>query len=622
MTEDRHASEAAAGAEGPDATAAPTPAEAGPAQAPDGATAAAGREVRGTAVAPGVALGPVHLKDYDLTHAPATRIASDRVEEELNRFHRALVDARDQLQALRKQLTGRVPEDDARILDVHVTYLKDSVFISDVENQILNEQMGLEAAIAKVIADFDRIFRLVQNEALRDRAVDLRDVGLRVLRFLERERSDDEEAAGPLSDYVLVARELSIVDMFNLSNRRVLGILTEEGGLASHAAILARSMRIPTVTGISGLLESAQEGELVLVDGDRGVARFEPDEALIAEHHRELVGAGAGPSLALPAVPLGSLATRDGEAVRASAACGNLDDVDQAARVGAPSVGLYRTELLYLMGKGPPELEALRGHYTSVLERAAGMPVTFRLLDVDSRHEIAYLHPARERNPALGRSGVRALLHHEGLLRTQLEGLLSASPAGRMRLAVPFVVDCAELRRVRELLFEERVELRKAGRAFREDVPLGIVLETPAAVLGVRDLASEADFVVVGLDSLVQFLLAADRENSELTPYFESLHPFVLRALIETREVCAELGKPLSVFGASVLAPAVLPLLVGAGLRDFCLPPAQAAEFADRIRRLDAGEVHDEAEVAARGSCLADTLSVAEAHRHGWDERA
>ncbi len=616
MTEEEHASgvdttetSGGAGAE--------SGAESGAGAAPADASE---RIVRGTPVAPGVALGPVHLKDYDLTHAPATRISQEKAEDELNRFHRALVHAREQLVDLRKQLEGHVPVDDARILDVHVAYLKDSVFISDVENQILNEQMSLEAAIAKVISDFDRIFRLVQNETLRDRAVDLRDVGIRVLRFLERERTDgDDEDERLPADYVLVAKELSIVDMFNLSNRHVLGILTEEGGLASHAAILARSMRIPTITGIPGLLESAVEGDLVLVDGTEGVARFEPDERLVSEYRSKNDESAAGLSIRVPDAPLGTLATRDGEAVRASAAAGTLEDVEQAASIEVASVGLYRTELLYLVDKDPPSVEALRAHYAAVLEHAGGVPVTFRLLDADSSHEVSYLHPVRERNPALGRTGVRALLHHEGLLRTQIQALLRASTAGPMRIAVPFVIDCGELRRVRELLFEERVELRKAGQAYREDVPLGIVLETPAALLGVRDLASEADFLIVGLDSLVQFILAADRENSALSNYFESLHPFVLRALLETREVCAELGKPLSVFGVSVLAPSILPLLVGAGLRDFCIPAAQAAEFAERIRRLDAGEVTAEAETAARGSCQADTLSIADAHRHGWD---
>src|SRR6187401_914222 len=177
-----------------------------------------GATLKGTPVAPGLVLGPVHLKDYDLLRAPLQRVPLEQVERELNRFHKSLSDSRRQIDDLKARLQGKVPSDHVRILDTHVAYLKDSVFLSDVENLIINEQMGLEAAIGKVIADFDRIFRLVQNETLRERAVDLRDVGIRVLRNLEKGAEDEKRVDPKPTDYILVARELSIVDMFNLAN--------------------------------------------------------------------------------------------------------------------------------------------------------------------------------------------------------------------------------------------------------------------------------------------------------------------------------------------------------------------------------------------------------------------
>jgi phosphotransferase system enzyme I (PtsI) len=210
---------------------------------------AAGPILRGATVAPGLVLGRVHRQDHDLARERAERVPLDEIEVELNRFRQALDDARLQLTDLRSRLAGRVREEDAHILDTHLAYLRDSAFIADVENLILNEQMRLEGAIGKVVGDFDRIFRLVQNETLRQSAVDLRDVGIRVLRNLER-RSSDAPAAPPPRDYILVGRELSIVDMFNLANENVKGIVTQAGGLTSHAAIFARSMRIPTLTGV------------------------------------------------------------------------------------------------------------------------------------------------------------------------------------------------------------------------------------------------------------------------------------------------------------------------------------------------------------------------------------
>ncbi|MCY2961564.1 MAG: phosphoenolpyruvate--protein phosphotransferase [Planctomycetota bacterium] len=586
-------------------------------KAPGGVT------LRGTPVAPGLALGLVHRKDHDLLRAPPTRVPLEQVERELNRFHRSLSDSRKQLETLKGRLHGRVPPEQVRILDTHLAYLKDSVFLADVENLILNEQMSLEAAIGKVVADFDRIFRLVQSETLRERAVDLRDVGIRVLRNLEKDSGAEGTGTAAPAEYVLVARELSIVDMFNLANESVLGIVTEEGGLTSHAAILARSMRIPTLTGVAGLLDAAREGAYAIVDATEGVVRLDPDEVVRAQYgqrskaEKEIT---LVPEEGVPAWARRQPRTRDGVVLEVSGAAGNLPEVDQAASLGISAIGLYRTELLYLIDREQPSLEALSAHYASVVEHARGAPVTFRLLHVDSSLEVGYLHESRELNPALGRTGVRCLFAREAVLRRQLQALLRAVPADsdqRLRIAVPFVVDCGDLRRLKEILFEERYALRRAGIAFQEQVELGAIVETPAAVLGARDLAREADFLCVGLDSLQQYLLAADRENHGLARAFESLHPFVLRALVSIVEAAEQAARPLSVFGVTVADPANLPFLVGLGLRSFCIPPLALQTFLTQLAQVDARAARRTAALASRASCAAETQTFVEGYRHG-----
>jgi phosphoenolpyruvate-protein phosphotransferase len=578
-----------------------------------------GPVLKGTPVAAGVAMGVLHRKDYDLSRASLERVPQGEVERELNRFHQALLDARAQLSELKAKLAGRVPADDARILDVHVAYLKDSVFISDVENLVLNEQLGLEAAIGKVITDFDRIFRLVQNETLRERAADLRDVGIRVLRHLERRREAPESAPRAPSDYVLAARELSIVDMFNLSGENVLGIVTEEGGLTSHAAILARSMRIPTVTGIPGLLDAVREGDFAIVDAGEGVVRINPEEPVKARYGEALQQAAlVQQALEVPDWAQREPRTLDGERLAVSASCGSLPEVEQALALRMEGIGLYRTELLYLVDKEPPSRETLAQHYAAVVGEAHGAPVTFRLLHVDSSLEIPYLHGSREMNPTLGRAGVRALLAHEHVLRRQLQAILLAAAGARARIAIPFVTDTGELRRVKEILFEERLELRKTGERFQERAALGVVIETPAALLGARDLARESDFLVVSLDSLLQHLLAADRENHEVRGYFESLHPVVVRALRKLVRECDELQKPLSIFGVTAVQPHNLPFLIGVGLRDFCVPPASLREFLAETSQLDLRGARRAADAASASSCQAETLSLVEGYRHGY----
>ena len=578
--------------------------------APTEVEQASGEVLRGTPVAPGLVLGTVHRKDYDLSKADTSRVARGEVERELNRFRRAMDASRIQLDDLKARLEGRVQEADARILDTHQTYLKDSVFIADVENLILAEQMGLEAAIAKVINDFDRIFRLVENDSLRQTAVDLRDVAIRVLRNLETSETSDPE------HYVLVARELSIVDMFNLAGEHVQGIVTEEGGLTSHAAIFARSMRIPTLTGVEGLLERVQEGAFVILDATEGVLRVEPDE-LVRQQYAE-VGERPVEGEEIPDWARREPATRDGVRVRIAGMCGNLPEVEQAAAYGLGGVGLYRTELLYLVDKAPPSREAMTRHYESVVQAARAGPVTFRLLNADSGMGLEYLHGTRERNPQLGRAGVRVLLAREPVLRRQLQAILLGGHGADLRIAVPFVTDCGELRRIKEVLFEERLELRKGTAPFCDQVQLGAVLETPVSLLGVRDLAREADFLTLNLDSLVQHLMAADRENAELLPWTSALHPFVLRALGKTVRVAADAGVEITVFGVTAFSPQNLSALLGLGLRHFAIPPSALRAFLEELATIDSEEARRAEAVTARASCLEETRSHVQGYRHGY----
>jgi phosphotransferase system enzyme I (PtsI) len=544
-------------------------------------------------------VGLCHCKAYDLDRAKIGRVARDEVEHELNRFHQALADSNSELEALKESLRGRVPADHVRILDTHCAYLRDSVFLSDVENLILNEQMSLEGSIAKVIGDFDRIFRLVQSDVLRERAVDLRDVGIRVLRNLRDEETAED--AEPKGDYILVAHELSIVDLFSAVGSHVLGIVTEAGSMTSHAAILARSLRVPTLTSVPDLLHTVKEGDFLVVDASEGTLRVNPEERVREQYLAARDEADAEQDA--PEWATGPYLTADGETVEVRASCASLPEVERAAELGMDGLGLYRTELTFLVEKQLPSVESLTAHYAGVIEQSRGKAITFRLLDVNSSLGLEYLYDAREPNPALGRAGVRILLEKERVLRRQLQALLRASadatqqttPHPALRLALPFVTDTGDIRRVKEILFEERLALRKAGTTPQDRVELGIVIETPVAALGVEALAAESDFLMIGLDSLQQFLLAADRENGDLRAFFDCLHPVVLRVVQDVYSACVAAGKPLSVFGVTSIYPRNISLLIGAGLRSFCVPPAGLHEFLLTLATTDARGAEREA---------------------------
>ncbi len=580
----------------------------------------AGLLLNGLAVSPGLVLGRAHIKDNDLALVEESRVARDEVEGELNRFRRALESSIRQITDLKDRLDGQVAARDARILDTHLAYIKDSVFIADVEELIIGDQMRLDTAIAKVVNDFDRIFRLVESETLRQSAVDLRDVGIRVLRNIE---TGGEPETDEPDRYILVARELSIVDMFDLNNEHVLGIVTEGGGLTSHAAIFARSMRIPTVTGVEDLFEHVSEGDYLILDAAEGQVRVNPGELArtqytltedtVAGLRRDDDSEDTLPQrLELP------IKTQDGLELEIASIAGNVAEVERAAKLGLPGVGLYRTELLYLLDKEQPTREALLAHYRAIAEKANPGEIVMRLLSANSGLGLRYLYPKREANPHLGRVGIRILLHQESVLRRQLQALLIAFDQRPLSIALPFVTDCGELRRVKEILFEERHLLERNGTSLGDKPRVGVVVQTPASVFGMQDLAREADFLTINLDSLLQGLLAADRDTGELSEYFESMHPFALRMLREVVRAAGENQRPLSVFGVSAADTANLPLLVGIGLRRFLAPAGVIGRFVTEARQLDSTAATRAARVAASSSCLGEAQSAIGAYRHGY----
>lgn len=578
--------------------------------------AALGPVLRGTQVAAGLVVGPALRKDGELERAGGGRIPADQVTAELNRFRAALERSRQQLLELRGHLEGKVSKDEARVLDTHLLYLKDSAFVNDVEKQILEHGLRLDAAVSKVVSDFERIFKLVESERLRQGAVDLRDVGIRVLRNLEV----DEVPHTPRREhYILVARELSIVDMFHLDGEHVAGIVVEEGGLAGHAAVFARSMGIPTLIGVAGLLDAVQDGDSLLLDAGEGLVRVRPDEQLLAQYRASVPSAAEDAAFeGLAALTLDNLPTAGGAEVRLVATCGNLPEVAQAARAGVAEIGLYRTEHLFVADSHLPSLDSLRAHYEAVFAQARGARVTFRLLSVDSAVGAAHLVPWREPNPRQGRAGVRLLLVQEPILRRQLQALLLASGQRRLRIAVPFVLSPSEILEVRRIAEEERALLvgqgllAESGLEFGRSgsIEVGAVLEVPGALFHLPALAAVADFFAIHLDSLAGQLLSADRQVPELEPLLRTPHPALLSALVHAVETAVALKAPLSVFGTSLDDPEVAWLVAGTGLRTFAVAPRALADLARSFAEADLAEA-EAAVVSQTGVSLRQRRSAA-----------
>lgn len=553
--------------------------------------------LKGNPVAAGVAVGPAHLKGYDLEAVALRRVPKAQVDDELNRFRKALEDSRKQLKGLTKTVEKKVSEEDARIFGAHLAYLKDPVFIGDVENLILSERRNVEWAIAKVVSDFDRIFKLVESETLRERAMDLRDVGVRVLRNVE-EPDDDAQAPPAPRRYVLVARELSIADMFNLRNERVEGIITETGGITSHAAILARTMGIPTVTGISDLWSKVEEGARVLVDGSTGQIEVGVNDTRVAEVRQEQKS--SKPGKGEPEWVGGEDRTADGTVIEVLATCGNPAEVSQACRYRMDAIGLYRSELPYLVGPEPPAEDSALDHYRGVVDRAEGRLVTFRLLDLDAAVRLPFLFPRREPNPALGIKSIRALRDHPALLREQVRAFLRAGAEGPIRILIPFVSSPEEFAEFRAVIREESRALDQAGVPHVDEVAVGASIELPSAALAARALVRRADFVVLALDNFLMYLFGADRSYERARTLLAERPATFLRAVRKILEVGEGAGCEVTLAGEMIGRAETLAVLVGLGARRLSVSPGAYRPLREHLADLRLADCQRKAVMAMR----------------------
>ena len=542
--------------------------------------------LRGESVSPGIAVGPVHLRGYDDDEIGVSRIAADQVEAELERLRAAVGQSRAQIEEIRGKQQGQLGEAELRIFDAQIAYLGDPSFVAEIELQVVQERLAVRAAVKTVYAKYDRIFQLVENEILRRRASDLRDVATRVLRNLASGEPSARKA--PAGRYVLAARKLTTADMFNLDAEGVDAIVAEEGGMSSHAAILARGMGIPTLTGIRGLPRLLRDGSVVVVDSDHGELRVDLTEAELGQYAER---SQTWKSLQKQAPETEARhETRDGTAVELLGSCGSLGEAEMSRTFGLAGIGVFRTELAFLADKRRPTEDELVAQYQKVIEGHPGQPVNFRLLDV-AAGVFAPGDKDPERNPAMGRRGVRGLLANQDILRLQLRAILRAA-AGieNVGVLVPFVTSVMDLQRVKAILIEERLALRKAKVAVAGSLALAPILEVPVAAFSIGALAVESDFLVLAIDDLQAYLLAADRDNSAVREYHELAHPAVFEFLARIAKEADRVEKEVVLFGESAADPQRMPFYIGAGFRRFSIAPVRLRKLLKVLRRYSADE--------------------------------
>jgi phosphotransferase system enzyme I (PtsI) len=564
---------------------------------------------RGIPVSAGVAIGPALVLDSEWYRIPQRHVDATQVAAEVARLHQALEAAAEVARSQQRAIRDRLGRQYAAIFEAHALLIEDPTLIGEIEALIRGERFAAEYALSRVMRQYAKAFEdLSQNEVLSTRVSDLYDIERSILGILLGQR---REQLSRLNEPVIVlAHDLTPSETATLDPKMVHAFATEAGGRASHTAIMAGALEIPAVVGLNDFLTDVSGGDLVIVDGNRGLLILDPDPETVASYETARTSyyqtvERLEELRSQPAV------TRDGTRI---SLLGNIEFPQEAAHClerGADGVGLYRTEFLYLGRQtDPTEDEHLEAYRTVLRTLPAGQPVVIRTLDVGAdKFNTLSEAPHKERNPFLGVRSLRLCLRNLGLFKTQLRAILRASAEGAVHLLFPMVSTLLELRQSKMLLAEVKEDLEDEGVPFNPAMPVGTMVEVPSAALMADLLAREVDFFSIGTNDLVQYTLAADRTNEHMAYLYSPADPAVLRLMQRVLDASRPAKTAVNVCGEMSGEPIYTLLLVGMGLRQLSATPHNIPEVKKVIRTITVGEAEQVAREALRLETARDVTS-------------
>lgn len=557
-------------------------------------------ELQGIPVSPGFAIGPALVLDSDGYRVPRILVAADEAAGELARLHQAIESVLAILKKSQAETSAVAGQDTGDIFAAQMQMLKDPRLHSELKRRIEDDRESAAYAVNRVLQNFASALRRLSNPLLADRAEDVLDIEKQVLLELG---AVSRPPLAELSDATIVlARTLTPSETANLDRTHVLGFCTETGGSGNHTAIVAKGLELPAVVGIGRFIDTVKNGVQVIVDGDRGRVIVDPDEATIASYQK-LVQDRVSLKERLAQLHQLPAETADGVRVGLLANIEFPHETTAAINRGAEGIGLYRTEFLYLSSQEEPSEEDHYNAYRQVIEAMDGRPVVIRTLDLGADKMGHRPLAENEHNPCMGLRSIRLSLRNLNLFRPQLRAILRASVHGDIRVMFPLITTIAELRQARLLLNLVAEDLNDAGIAYRSDIPIGMMVEVPAAVMMLDLFANEVDFFSIGTNDLAQYTLAVDRGNEYVADLYQSTDPAVLRLIQRCVSVATERNIPLTVCGEMSSEPGRALLLLGLGIRSFSVPPsalplikkairtvtiAQCEEIAERVMTLEA----------------------------------
>ncbi|MCM8792321.1 MAG: phosphoenolpyruvate--protein phosphotransferase [Candidatus Omnitrophica bacterium] len=552
-------------------------------------------ELKGIAASDGIAIATAYKVGREIFDIPKKPIKEEEIPLEIQFFEEALIQTRKEIIGLQEKISKEIDRETAKIFDAHLLVLEDRMLIEEVILRLKEERLNVAYIFSEVLKKYIEVFSKIEDEYLRERVVDINDVGRRILRKLT---GKEYASLDKISERVIiVAHDLSPSDTATMHKKNIAAFVTDVGGKTSHTAIMAKSLEIPAVVGLKDATSKIDRGDLLIVDGTKGAVIINPDEETLERYRQEekkMFGLIKRFMFVkdLPAV------TSDGMLVKVLANIELPDEIISAKQHGAEGIGLYRTEFFYMNRKDFPTEEEHYQAYKYVAETMYPHEVVIRTLDLGGDKFISQIEIPQQMYPFLGWRAIRFCLARPDIFKVQLRAILRASIVGNLKLMYPMISGIDEFRNANSILEECKGELRKEGLSFGENIKVGAMIELPSAALTSDLLADEADFFSIGTNDLIQYSLAIDRGNEDVASFYEPAHPALLRMIKNVIDTAHKAGIQVAMCGEMASEVKFVPLLVGLGLDEFSVPSIVIPQIKYVIRALSKKEAESFAKEA------------------------
>ena len=541
--------------------------------------------LKGTGASPGIVIGKALIVENgrpDFTHY---RLSNEKeIREETAALHKAIEDSKAQLTKTKKEISKKKIFEAQYIIDTHILILQDKILCNDVIKRIRSEKVDAAWALKSTMEELKKSVLSLSDDYMRERVSDLDYIERRLLQNLAGKKVDDVPKVTEKS--IIISNDLSPADTAILNVAEVLGFVIECGGKTSHTAIMARALKIPSVVGLKDVLTKVKNGDTVIVDGTHGVIIVNPDAEMLRKYNQKKAQHEEFEKRLLQYRDLAS-ESEDGYKISLLANIEIVEEVGSVIDYGADGIGLFRTEFLYLNKKELPREDELFEIFKKTVQTVAPRPVTIRTLDIGGDKFISHIDVAEEMNPVMGLRAIRFCLKEKEIFKTQLRAILRASAFGNTKIMFPMISCVDEVQQIKKILRDVKAQLKKEKKPFNADIPIGIMIEVPSSATIADLLAKEVSFFSIGTNDLIQYLLAIDRVNEQVSYLYEPLHPAVLRLLRRIIQAAHDNSIPVAMCGEMAGDSTYIPILLGLGIDELSMNPIAILEAKKVLRSMD-----------------------------------